>query len=163
MPSIPRTILAGDLTSEHRGLHFRSLTYPNANKTARQGRHLHTYQADTIYHLKNGAVLINGSHPYLRPDSVLTVWDPIAGAPEMVHDGVLRTEEDLDALPLLAIIIDNDEQGKPHAYQKRWCVIGGQRLNRWFCTTDTDWPEASERLLRDGATYSTLWLPKGLS
>lgn len=163
MPSIPRTILAGDLTSEHRGLHFRSLTYANANKTARQGRHLHTYQADTIYHLKNGAVLINGSHPYLRPDSVLTFWDPVAGTFEMIHDGTWQTEEELDALPLLAIIMDNSPTGSPHAYQKRRCIIGGQQLSRWFCTTDADWPESSERLLRKGDTYTTLWLPNGTS
>ncbi|ACL42256.1 hypothetical protein Achl_4305 (plasmid) [Pseudarthrobacter chlorophenolicus A6] len=161
MPSIPRTILAGELTSEHRGQYFRSLTYPNANKSAREGRHLHTYQADTIHHLKNGAVLVNGSHPYLRPDSVLTVWDPIAGAPEMVDDGILGTVDALDALPITAIIMNPD--GNPHAYQKRWCLIGGQKLARWFCTTDTDWPESSERLLRDGATYTVLWLPKGTS
>lgn len=161
MSSIPRTVLAGDLSTEHRGLTFRSVTYPSANKTARPGRHLHTFQADTIHHLKNGAILINGSHPYLRPDTVLTVWDAVAGGPEMVHDGIWRTEEELDSLPVLAIIIDNEAHGKPHAYQKRRCVIGGQRLNRWFCTTDTDWPESSERLLREGATYTTVWLPKG--
>jgi hypothetical protein len=81
----------------------------------------------------------------------------------LVDDGVMSTEEALDALPVLAIIIDNDEHGKPHAYQKRLVIIGGQRLARWFCTTDADWPESSERLLREGATYTTLWLPKGLS
>ncbi|GAA4033248.1 hypothetical protein GCM10023063_15930 [Arthrobacter methylotrophus] len=161
MPSIPRTIRAGELGSEHRGLHFRSLTYRDGNKTSREGRHVHNYQAETIYHLKNGAILINGSHPYLRPDSVLTVWDPIAGAPELVDDGIMSTPEALDALPVLAIIIDNDPHGKPHAYQKRTAVIGGMRLARWFCTTDADWPESSERLLRESATYSVLWLPKG--
>lgn len=161
MPSIPRTILAGELTSEHRGLFFRARTYRDANKTSRQGPHVHTFQADTIYHLKNGAILINGSHPYLRHDSVLTVWDPIGDAPEMVDDGIMSTEEALDALPVLAIIMNPD--GNPHAYQKRMVIIGGQRLARWFCTTDADWPESSERLLREGATYTTLWLPKGLS
>jgi hypothetical protein len=161
MPSIPRTLLAGDLTSEHRGLFFSARTYRDANKTSCQGPHVHTFQADTIYYLKNGAILINGSYPYLRPDSVLTVWDPIAGAPEMVDDGIMSTEEALDALPVLAIIVNPD--GNPHAYQKRMVIIGGQRLARWFCTTDADWPESSERLLREGATYTTLWLPKGLS
>ena len=163
MPRIPRTLLAGDLASEHRGMHFRSHTYRDANKTSRPGRHLAIFQADTIHHLKSGAILINGSCPYLRPDTVLTVWDPIAGAPEMVDDGILATEEQLDALPLLAIVMDNDAHGRPHAYQKRLAVIGGQLLARWFCTTDADWPESSERLLREGATYSTLWLPKGPS
>jgi hypothetical protein len=161
MPKIPRTILASELSSEHRGLFFRSRTYRDASKTSRQGPHVHTFQADTIYHLKNGAILINGSYPYLRPDSVLTVWDPIAGAPELVDDGTLSTEEQLEALPLLAIIMNPD--GNPHAYQKRLAIIGGQRLARWFCTTDADWPESSERLLREGATYTILWLPKGSS
>ena len=163
MPELVRTLLAGSLTSEHRGMTFRSRTYRDANKTSRPGPHVHTFQADTIHHLKHGAILINGSSPYLRPDSVLPVWDPVAGAPELVDDGVLSTEDQLEALPVLAIIMDNDERGAPHAYQKRWVVIGGQRLNRWFCTTDTDWPESSERLLREGATYTTLWLPKGSS
>lgn len=160
MPDIPRTILAGELSSEHRGLHFRSRTYRDANKTSRQGPHVHTFQADTIYHLKNGAILINGSYPYLRPDSVLTVWDPIAGAPEMVDDGVLSTEEQLDALPVLTIIMNPD--GNPHAYQKRILIFNGRTEQRWFCTTDSDWGDTSSQLLRDG-TYSILWLPKGLS
>lgn len=161
VPEIIRTVLAGELTSEHRGMHFRSRTYRDANKTSRPGQHLYTFQADTIHHLKNGAILINGSYPYLRPDSVLTVWDPAAGTAEMVDDGILTTEESLDALPVLAIIMNPD--GNPHAYQKRMVLVGGQRLARWFCTTDADWPESSERLLREGATYSTLWLPKGSS
>lgn len=79
----------------------------------------------------------------------------------MVDDGILGTVDALDALPITAIIMNPD--GNPHAYQKRWCLIGGQKLARWFCTTDTDWPESSERLLRDGATYTVLWLPKGTS
>jgi len=160
MPEIARAVLAGELSSAHRGLHFRSRTYRDANKTSRPGPHLHTFQADTIHHLKNGAILINGSYPYLRPGTVLTVWDPVAGAPEMTDDEILSTEDGLDALPVLAIIIDNDAHGKPHAYQKRLVIVGGQRLARWFCTTDTDWPESSARLLREGATYTVLWLPK---
>jgi hypothetical protein len=161
VPEIPRTLLAGELTSAHRGMTFRSFTYGSANKTARQGPRPATFQADTIYHLKSGAILINGSYPYLRPDSVLTVWDPVAGGPEMVDDGILSTEDHLDALPVLAIIVN--PEGNPHAYQKRMVIVGGQRLARWFCTTDADWPESAQRLLRDGATYTTLWLPKGLS
>jgi len=159
MPKIPRTLLAGELSSAHRGLSFRSRTFRDANKTSRQGTHVHTFQADTIHHLKNGAILINGSYPYLRPDSVLTVWDPITGAPDMIDDGILSTEETLDALPVLTVILN--PEGNPHAYQKRMVIIGGQWLARWFCTTDADWPESSERLLREGATYTILWLPKG--
>jgi hypothetical protein len=161
VPEIPRTVLAGELSSAHRGMTFKSRTYRDANKTSRPGPHVHTFQASTVHHLKNGAILINGSHPYLRPDSVLTVWDPVAGAPEMVDDGILSTQEALDALPLLAIIMN--PEGNPHAYQKRMVVVGGQRLARWFCTTDADWPESSERLLRDGTTFIVLCLPKGLS
>lgn len=161
MSEVPRTILAGELTSEHRGLTFQSYTYGSANKTARENRRLATFQADTIYHLKNGAILINGSYPYLRPDSLLTVWDPDAGTAELVDDGIMSTEDQLDALPVLAIIMNPD--GNPHAYQKRMVIVGGQRLARWFCTTDADWPESSGRLLREGATYTTLWLPKGMS
>ncbi|ALV43204.1 hypothetical protein AU252_20260 [Pseudarthrobacter sulfonivorans] len=81
------------------------------------------------------------------------------GDPEL-DDGTMTTEVELEALPVLAIIINN-AHGEPHAYQKHKVTIGGLRLARWFCTTDQDWPQSSERLLRDGATYSTLWLPKG--
>lgn len=95
------------------------------------------------------------------PDTVLTVIHPAPKEPELVHGGVLTTTEELDALPLLAVILNTD--GNPHAYQKRWCVIGGQKLTRWFCTSDTDWPESSERLLRENRTFITLWLPKGAS
>ncbi|HEX9086973.1 MAG TPA: hypothetical protein VF867_05555 [Arthrobacter sp.] len=84
-----------------------------------------------------------------------------ARPPAITDDGILSTEDGLDALPILAVILNPD--GNPHAYQKRMVLIGGQRLARWFCTTDTDWPETSSRLLRDGATYITLWLPEGAS
>lgn len=161
MPEIVRTLLAGELSSEHRGMHFKAVTHNGANKTARQSPRPSLFQADTIYHLKNGAILINGSYPYLRPDTVLTVWDPVNGCPATLDDGVVSTEEALDALPVLAIIVN--PEGNPHAYQKRMVIIGGQRLARWFCTTDADWPESSARLLREGATYTTLWLPKGAS
>lgn len=161
MPDIPRTLLAGELSSEHRGQYFRSHTYRDANKTSRPGRHLLTFQADTIHHLKNGAILINGSYPYLRPDTVLTVWDPAADAPELIDDGVLTTEEHLDALPLLAIIMNPD--GNPHAYQKRNLLFNGRWEPRWFCTTDSDWGDTSAHLLREAATYTALWLPKGTS
>lgn len=163
MTATPRTVLAGDLSSEHLGMTFRSNTYRDARKTTPPSRHLTTFTAETIYHLKNGAILLNGSYPYLRPDTELTVWDKEAGSAVMAEDSIWRTEEELDALPLLAIIMDNSPLGAPHAYQKRRCIIGGQKLSRWFCTTDMDWPESSERLLRDGDTYTTLWLPKGSS
>jgi hypothetical protein len=161
MTASPRTVRAGDLSSEHLGTTFRSHTYRDARKTTLPKPSLSTFTADTIYHLKSGAILLNGSWPYLRPETELTVWDEEADAPVMVEDGIWRTEEELDALPVLAIIMDNSPIGAPHAYQKRRCIVGGQKLSRWFCTTDADWPESSERLLRDGYTYTTLWLPKG--
>ncbi len=80
-----------------------------------------------------------------------------AVAPERVW----TTEAELDALPVLAVILNPD--GNPHAYQKRRVIIGGQKLSRWFCTTDTDWPESSARLLRENSTFITLWLPEGAS
>ncbi|WP_422759172.1 hypothetical protein [Paenarthrobacter sp. C1] len=159
MSDVPRTILAGELSSEHRGHYFRSYTYRDANKTSRPGQRLATFQADTIHHLKNGAILVNGSHPYLRPDTVLTFWDPVADAPELVHDGVWTTEAELDALPLLAMIMNPD--GNPHAYQKRNLLFNGRYEQRWFCTTDSDWGDTSAQLLRDGNSFITLWLPKG--
>jgi hypothetical protein len=161
MTAIAKTVRAGDLSTEHLGLTFRAHTYRDAKKTTPPRRDISTFTADTIYHLKNGAILVNGSWPYLRPDTELTVWDQEAGAAVMVEDGEWTTEEELDALPLLAVILN--PQGNPHAYQKRWCTIGGEKLARWFCTTDADWPESSERLLRENRTFITVWLPKGTS
>lgn len=167
MTTIPRTVLARDLSTEHLGLTFRAHTYRDAKGTTRQQQQPSVFTAATIYFLKSGAILLNDTdlerRTFLRPDTELTVWDMEVSGPVMVADGIWRTEADLDALPLLAIIKDNDPGDRPHAYQKRWCVIGGQKLSRWFCTTDMDWPESSERLLREGDTYTTLWLPKGSS
>jgi hypothetical protein len=84
----------------------------------------------------------------------------LAGTPDQELN-VWSTEAELDALPLLAVILN--PEGNPHAYQKRMVVIGGQRLARWFCTTDIDWPESSARLLRENRTFITLWLPEGAS
>lgn len=163
MPSslVPKTVRAGDLSSEHLGMTFRAHTYRDAKKTTPPRPTPSTFTAETIYHLKNGAVLLNGSWPYLRPDTELTVWDEDSKTVVMVEDGILRTEDELDALPIRAVILNID--GNPHAYQKRWCTIGGQKLARWFCTTDADWPESSERLLRENRTFITLWLPEGTS
>lgn len=167
MTTIPRTVLAGDLSTEHLGLTFRAFIYRHANGTALQQQQPSVFTADTIYFLKSGAILLNDSdlqrRTFLRPDTEMTVWDVEVRGPVMVDDGIWRTQAELDALPLLAIIMDNDPGDKPHAYQKRRCMIGGMTLSRWFCTTDADWPESSERLLRVGATYSTLWLPTGSS
>jgi hypothetical protein len=167
MTTIPRTVLARDLGTDHLGLTFQAHTYPAGFATTPPRPHPSIFTAETIYYLKSGAILLNDSdlerRIFLRPDTELTVWDVEVSSPVMVTDGIWRTEAELEALPLLAIIKDNDPGGKPHAYQKRRCVIGGTWLNRWFCTTDADWPESSERLLREGDTYSTLWLPTGTS
>lgn len=161
MPNVVRTVLAGDLSSAHRGLTVSGQTYRNANKTQQPSPGVRVFEIDTIHHLKNGAILLNGSHPYLRPDTVLTVLDPVLQQPELVHDGEWTTEEELDALPMSAVIVN--PEGNPHAYQKRWCTIGGQKLARWFCTTDADWPESSARLLSENTSFITVWLPKGAS
>lgn len=161
MTAIAKTVRAGDLGSEHLGMTFRAHTYRDAKKTTPPRPTPSTFTAETIYHLKNGAILLNGSWPYLRPDTELTVWDEAAGAAVMIEDEFLRTEDELDALPIRAVILNPD--GNPHAYQKRWCTIGGQKLARWFCTTDADWPESAERLLRENRTFITLWLPEGAS
>lgn len=73
-------LTAADLSGRHLGKTFRSVTYPSADKTAR-ARPAETYTADTIHHLKNGCVLINGSATYLRPDTeVILLNDPAASA-----------------------------------------------------------------------------------
>lgn len=157
MAEAARTLVAGDLSSAHRGLTVSGQPYMPHEHTP----HVEVFEIGSIHHLENGAVLINGSYPCLRPDTVLTVIDPATRQPELVHDGALTTEEELDALPVRAVILNTD--GNPHAYQKRWCIIGGQKLARWFCTTDADWPESAARLLRENRTFITLWLPKGAS
>lgn len=81
----------------------------------------------------------------------------------MPDRGILATEESLEALPVLAIIMDSDVHGAPHAYQKRNIVLNGRWEPRWFCTTDSDWGDTSAQLVREGATYTVLWLPKGSS
>lgn len=82
-----------------------------------------------------------------------------AGIPGTARESTWTTEVELNALPVLAVILNPD--GNPHAYQKRVVFIGGQRLARWFCTTDTDWPESSARLLRENREFVTLWSPQG--
>lgn len=79
--------------------------------------------------------------------------------PEVQARPGLTTEAELEALPLLAVIMD--DRAEPYAWQKRMVTVGGLRLARWFCTAGTDWPESSERILRGGRTFITLWLPEG--
>lgn len=72
VPSL-MTILAGELYFKHRGWTFSGITYQNANKTARPSATERQFTVATIHHLVKDAILINGGHLYLRPDTVLRV------------------------------------------------------------------------------------------
>ncbi|MCC3292922.1 hypothetical protein [Arthrobacter sp. zg-Y1110] len=69
----PATLEAADLSGRHLGTTVRSLTYRERKKTARPDPGERTYLISNIQHLKDGGVLINGSWPYLRAGTVLTV------------------------------------------------------------------------------------------
>ena len=71
-PTLP-TIKAEELCGKHLGWTFRSLAYPNKNKTAKPYQTEREWEASTIYHLANGSITIGGGYLYLRPDTVLTV------------------------------------------------------------------------------------------
>lgn len=76
----PETVTAADLCGRHLGTTVRSRTYRDS-KSRTLPEHLEaTYRIENIQHLKNGAILLNGSWPYLRADTVLTVLDPGASA-----------------------------------------------------------------------------------
>lgn len=66
-------ITAQELCGKHLGWTFRSVAYPNKNKTCKPYRTEREWEASTIYHLANGSVMIGGGHLYLHPDTVLTV------------------------------------------------------------------------------------------
>lgn len=68
----PETLRAADMSGRHLGWTFSSITYPGSNKTAAPSVN-RTYTADSIHHLTGGGILLNGSGPYLRPDTELTV------------------------------------------------------------------------------------------
>ncbi|MCC3299391.1 hypothetical protein LJ757_16485 [Arthrobacter sp. zg-Y453] len=74
----PVTLEAADLSGRHLGMTMCSLTYRERKKTAVPDPGQRTYLVSNIQHLKNGCVLINGSWPYLRPDTVLTVVEEAA-------------------------------------------------------------------------------------
>ena len=69
----PETIAAADLCGRHLGTTVRSRTYANAKKQTLPHHMESTYRIENIQHLKSGAVLVNGSWPYLRADTVLTI------------------------------------------------------------------------------------------
>ena len=71
----PATVTAADLCGRHLGTTVRSRTYANAKKQTLPHHLESTYRIENIQHLKSGAVLLNGSWPYLRADTVLTVLE----------------------------------------------------------------------------------------
>lgn len=74
----PETITAADLCGRHLGMTFRSTVYATPSRNAQSS--VRTYDVDTIHHLKNGTILINGKWPYLHPDTELTVVPAAASA-----------------------------------------------------------------------------------
>lgn len=67
----PETLAATELCGRHLGMTFRSAVYATPSKNALAS--VRTYHVDTVHHLKNGTILINGKWPYLHPDTELTV------------------------------------------------------------------------------------------
>lgn len=105
----------------------------------------------------------------------MTTGSTVACAPVFAEDGILRTKEQLDALPVMAVIIATPPTGEPHPYQKltftvnkrqthfgRWMEYPTREEVLWLAAQD-DRPKSSEQLLAEGLTYSTIWLPKGTS
>lgn len=76
----PETVTAADLCGRHLGTTVRSRTYADARKKTLPHHVESEYRIENIQHLKSGAVLINGSWPYLRADTVLTILEPGASA-----------------------------------------------------------------------------------
>lgn len=72
----PVTVAAADLCGRHLGMTVRSLTYTDGKKRTLPEQLEGTYRIENIQHLKSGAVLVNGSWPYLRSDTVLTILEP---------------------------------------------------------------------------------------
>lgn len=76
----PVTVAAADLCGRHLGMTVRSRTYTDAKKRTVPAEGECVFALENIQHLKSGAVLINGSWPYLRADTVLTILEPGASA-----------------------------------------------------------------------------------
>ncbi|MCC3292910.1 hypothetical protein [Arthrobacter sp. zg-Y1110] len=76
-------------------------------------------------------------------------------------NGLPLTRHELEGLPVLSIVLNTEMN--PHAWQKRLVFTdGGARRHEWFCTTDADWGETSERLIAEHGEVVLLWLPSGL-
>lgn len=71
----PKTVAAADLCGRHIGTTVRSLTYIDGKKRTLPEHLEATYRIENIQHLKSGAVLLNGSWPYLRADTVLAILE----------------------------------------------------------------------------------------
>lgn len=74
----PETLAAGDLCGRHLGMTFRSTVYSTPSKNAQPSER--TYEVESVHHLKNGTILVNGKWPYLHPDTVLTIVPAVSAA-----------------------------------------------------------------------------------
>lgn len=73
-------------------------------------------------------------------------------------NGMPLTLAELMGLPVLSVVLNTE--GNAHAWQKRLVFTeGGARREQWFCTTDSDWGETSERMLDEWGDIVLLWLP----
>lgn len=67
--------------------------------------------------------------------------------------------KDLEDLPVLSVVLNTELN--PHAWQKRIVFTDeGARRHQWFCTTDVDWGETSDRLIAEFGKVILLWLPR---
>ncbi|MCC3299400.1 hypothetical protein [Arthrobacter caoxuetaonis] len=70
------------------------------------------------------------------------------------------TRKEVEGLPPLSVVLNTELN--PHAWQKRLVFTDeGARRHQWFCTTDADWGETSERLIEEHGDVILLWLPSG--
>lgn len=77
--------------------------------------------------------------------------------PGSALNGRPLTLDELTGLPLLSVVLNTE--GNAHAWQKRLVFTeGGARSEQWFCTTDSDWGETTERL-HEWGDIVLLWLP----
>lgn len=67
----------------------------------------------------------------------------------------ITTVEELDALPLCSIVMNNGSN--PHAWQKRTDIHVG---DAWYLTSDTDYGMDSYAIFEDGDTATVLYEPQ---
>lgn len=68
---------------------------------------------------------------------------------------IVSTTDELDALPLCSIVMNNGSN--PHAWQKRTDLYVG---DAWYLTSDTDYGMDSYAVFEDGATATVLHEPE---